>query len=162
MRSKKFNISTVSPLKKSKITSHNRNESIKSHRLSDPVYFWDYMKNGLNVENHVIPLLKCALLRTITCWSSKIKIDKIHRGLSLTKKGIKSVGGLLGAFNSGGIAKKNNSGEWISIQPKFDFPTIKFRDFPPEGYQAMRERAKSFAEVKKNGSIDFWRVDFLR
>jgi hypothetical protein len=115
----------------------------------------NYLNNGLNGIDYRVPLLRVALLRTITCWD-KISIQQINRGLCLKESGKKSIAGYLGLFNQEKIIQKNRTTEQWSLTENAEFISqlyfYKNRSlpaFPPEGYQAMKERAKRIATEKK-------------
>lgn len=127
-----------------------------SQSCSDIFKFLDYSNNGVNGIGHRLPLLRVALLRTITCWD-KITIKQIHRGLCLNESGKKSIAGYLGRFNQEKIIQKNRTTEQWSLTENAEFiselwfyKNRPLQAFPPEGYQAMKERAKRIAAGKKH------------
>ncbi|MGL4379287.1 MAG: hypothetical protein ACRCT1_22810 [Microcoleaceae cyanobacterium] len=89
------------------------------------------------------------MIRTLNCWNNGLKNEEIRRGLVLKQKGIRTVDGLLGAFNSTKGARKEN-GRWLLEKRDASIGSRLYKALPKEGVQAMKERAKIYAKTRKD------------
>lgn len=96
-----------------------------------------------------------ALACSIFAWE-KLPIEKIRNGLEVTKHGQQSLAGCLGKWNSQGLAKKDDRGQWMIIdindgdllnasKSHWEYGGSRY----PLNREAIQKRARRLAAQKK-------------